>query len=219
MLSAVPAQPAAPEQPREEAFRHVVEDALQLDGPEALARIMQQYSGDTRALKAQVDGLAQEASEAAQNNRQYFTMLTQVENAASHKIRETARLAAETASLRSVFGELRRLADKAGGEPIPWEAVTAALALEPMEPSYVPATLAFLPSEQFRGGQFAAPAGDVTLVFTFIGWALIDHGPGAYGKVEPMFLVEDRALPRSVIEYERHVRFESYLPHLERMAS
>jgi hypothetical protein len=196
-----------------------MEDALTLSGPEAAARIMQLYCGDVRALQARVDGLAQEASEVASEKRRYFTMLQQVQTAASAKIWESARMTAETATYREMFGQLRSLTDRASGEPLPWESVAAVLAIEPMDPSYVPSTLAFLPSDQFRGGQFVShPVRDVTFVFTFIGWALIDHGPGAYGIVEPMFLVEDRALPKSVIEHERNVKLESYLPHLE-MAS
>jgi hypothetical protein len=213
MLSAVPAQSAPPVPGREEAFRHVVEDALQLAGPEACARIMQQYSADVRALTKRAEDLGQEASEVAQQKRQFFTMLQQVQTAASTKIWESAKMTAEVATFREMFAQMRTLADKAQGEDIPWEAVAAVLSTEPMDPSYAPATLAFLPSEQFRGGQFVShPVRDVTFVFTFIGWALIDHGPGAYGIVEPMFLVEDRALPRSVIEFERHVKLESYLP-------
>lgn len=220
MLSAVPTQSPAPRTlPREEAFRHVVEDALQLPGPEALARIMQQYAGDTRALEAHANGLAQEASESAQQKRRYFAMLTQVETGVSHHVREVARLCAEVATYREMFAQVRSLADRCNGEPLPWDQVAAALTIEPLDPAYTPTTIAFMPAEQFRGGQFDALAGDVTLVFTFIGWALVNHGPGAYGIVEPMFLVEDRALTRSVIEYERQVKFKGYLPHLERMSA
>lgn len=219
MLKSVPSpRPPVPGS-REEAFRRAVEDAIQLDGPEALARIMQLYVSDTRALTARIDGLAVEASDAAEEKRRHYTMLTQVQNAASQKIWETARLAAELATYREIVTLVREQADKAGGEPLAWESVAAALAIEPMEPAYCPATLAFIASDQFRGGQFVSLTGDVTFVFTFIGWALIDHGPGAYGVVEPMFLVSDRALPRSVIEMERSVKLESYLPHLERLAS
>jgi hypothetical protein len=191
-----------------------VEDALQLPGPEALARIMQIYSADTGSLIARIEGLVREASDSAGEKRRHWTMLTQVQVAASQKIWETAKMSADTATYREMFEQLRKLADRAGGEPLPWESVAAVLALEPLEPAYAPATLAFLASEQFRGGQFVSPAGDIT----FIGWALIDHGPGAYGIVEPMFLVEDRAMPRSVIEHERNVKLESYLPHLEQVA-
>jgi hypothetical protein len=196
-----------------------VEDALQLPGPEALARIMQQYAGDTRALTAQSEGHAQEASDAAQQKRRYFAMLTQVELAASHKVREMARMSAEVATYREMFQMVRTAADRANGEPLLWEDVAAALSMEPLEANYVPTTLAFLPDDHFRGGQFTAVAGDVTLVFTFVGWALIDHGPGALGIIEPMFLVEDRVYPRSAIEYERQVKFEAFLPQLERMSA
>lgn len=221
MLHAVPAQasPLHQSPPREEAFRRTVEDALQLDGPEALALIMRQYAGDTRALAARIDGLAVEASDAAEEKRRYFTMLQQVQLAASTKIWETAKISADLATYREMFQTVRSLADKVNGEPLPWESVAAALSIEPMEPAYQAAALAFLPSDQFRGGQFLShPQQDVTFVFTFIGWALIDHGPGALGIVEPMFLVEDRAMARSSIESERHVKLESFLPNLERAA-
>lgn len=222
MLHAVPAQPAhstpAPAH-REEAFRRATENALGLPGPQALDQIMRLYSADTRALIARAEGLAAEASSAAAEHRRHFSMLTQVQMAASHKLWETAKMASELATYREIVDTVRRLADRANGEPLLWADVAAALSVEPMEPAYTPVTLAFVPSDQFRGGQFVAePAGDVTFVFTFIGWALIDHGPGAYGIVEPMFLVEDRAMPRSVIEHERHVKMESFLPHLERVA-
>ncbi|MGW7281655.1 hypothetical protein ACWGIV_25830 [Streptomyces sp. NPDC054844] len=220
MLHAVPAQvaPSAPAQTREAAFIRIVEDALQLDGPDARSLIVRQYNGDTRALQARADGLTVEASELAEEKRRHWTMLMQLQMTASHKLWETAKMSAELSTYREMFGQVRRLADRANGEPIPWEDVAAALAIEPPEPAFLPTVLTFVPSDQYRGGQFIAEAQDVTFVFTFIGWALVDHGPRAYGMVEPMFLVEDRAMPKSVIEHERHVRLESYLPHLERVA-
>jgi hypothetical protein len=212
MLRAVPSQPTydAPI-PREEAFRRALEEALTLTGPDALARIMQLYTADTRALQAHVDGLAAENSDQAAEKRRYFNMLTQVQMAASHKLWEGAKMGAELATYREITDGVRRAADKANGEPIAWESIAATLAMEPMECYHRPVTLAFLPSEQFRGAQFTSEMRDVTFVFTFIGWALIDHGPGAYGVVEPMFLVEDRAMSRSVIESERHVTLETWL--------
>lgn len=215
MLHAVPAQrdPVA----RADAFRKSVEDAMGLDGPEALARIMQLYSADMYALNARVEGLSAEASEAAAEKRSYFTMLQQVQTAASQKLWEAAQMAAELSTYRDMFSSVRRLADRSGGDPIPWEGIAASLAIEPAEPCRPSAVLAFIASDQFRGGQFVAePGGDVTIVLTFIGWALVDHGPGAYGIIEPMFLVDNRALAKSAIEYERHVRLECFLPHLER---
>lgn len=225
MLHAVPAQSTPPSAPhpdhrdyREDAFKRAAEDALQLPGPDALAQIVRLYCADTRALSAKIDGLSAEASETAAERRRHFTMLTQVQMAASHKLWETAKVCAELATYREMAEQLRRLSNRADGEPILWEDVAAVLSVEPLEPAYVPVTLAFVPSDQFRGGQFVAATGDVTFVFTFIGWALIDHGPGAYGIVEPMFLVQDRAMPRSAIEHERHVQMEAFLPHLERAA-
>lgn len=218
MLHAVPSQPAAPTAPRAEAFRRAVEDALQLPGPEALAQIMKLHSGEVDALISRVEGLSREAADSAEEQRRHFAMLTQVQAAAAHKIWEVARMAAEVATYREMFGRVRSLADRANGEPLVWEDVHTALSMEPMEPAYVPAALAFIASGQFRGGQFVSELGDVTFVFTFVGWALIDHGPGAYGIVEPMFLVSDRAMAKSTIEHERHVRFERYLPHMERVA-
>lgn len=216
MLSAVPSQPMyTPVVPREEAFRRAAEEALQLSGPEALAQIMKLYTADTRGLLARAEGHELEASALAEDKRRYFTMLEHVQAAASNKLRETSAMAAELATYREIFGQIRSLADKAAGEPLEWESVAAALSAEPMAPVFQTTTLAFQPSEQFRGGQFIShPTPDVTFVFTFIGWALVDHGPGAYGIIEPMFLVQDRAMPRSVIEYERHVKFEAYLPHI-----
>ncbi|MFE0812660.1 hypothetical protein ACFW34_35085 [Streptomyces sp. NPDC058848] len=220
MLHAVPAQPSpAPQAPREAAFRRAVEGALQLDGADALTEIMRLYHADTHALQARADGLSVEASEMAEEKRRHWTMLTQLQAAASHKLWEGAKMSAEIATYREMFGTVRRLADRAAGEPIPWEDVAAALAIEPLEPAHAPVALTFVPDDKYRGGQFVAePTRDVTFVFTFIGWSLIDHGPGAYGILEPMFLVEDRAMARSAIEAERHVRLESYLPHLERVA-
>lgn len=221
MLHAVPNQPAhesAAPLSREEAFRRSVEDAVQLPGPDAVARIMQLYTGDTRALHAHIDGLQAEASEAASQKRQYYTMLTQLQMTASQKLWEGAKLAAELATYREIVDGVRRAADRSGGEPIAWEPVAAALATEPAEAAPRSVTLAFLPSEQFRGAVFVSDHGDVTFVFTFIGWSLIDHGPGAYGIIEPMFLVEDRALCRSTIEWERHVKMENFLPQLAHAA-
>lgn len=218
MLRSVPQQATTPRIPREDAFRHAVEDALTMTGPEALARIMQLYAADTRALQHHIEGLQAEASDHATEKRRYYTMLTQVQMAASHKLWEAAKMGAELGTYREIVDNIRRQADKANGEPLAWESVAAALAVEPLEPVFSPVTLSFIPSEQFRGAQFTSELGDVTFVFTFIGWALVDHGPGAWGSVEPMFLVGDKAMPKSSVEVERHVKFETYLPAMERVA-
>lgn len=216
MLHAVPAQGPAPES-QQSAFSRAVADALTLDGPEAHAQIVRLHNGEVAALKARVDGLTQEASAVADEHRRHFTMLTQLQATAAHKLWEVASMSAELATYREMFGRLRSLADRAG-DTLDTTDVRAVLATEPLDPVYSPTALAFVPGDQFRGGQFVALAGDVTFVFTFVGWALIDHGPGAYGVVEPMFLVDDRAMAKSTIEHERHVKFERYLPHLERVA-
>ena len=217
MLHAVPAQGSGPESPRQSAFSRAVADALTLDGTEAHAQIVRLHQGEVDALQARVEGLSQEASAVADEHRRHFTMLTQLQATAAHKLWEVASMSAELATYREMFSRVRSLADRADDTMDATE-VRAALAMEPLEPAYTPTALAFIASGQFRGGQFVAHTGDVTFVFTFVGWSLIDHGPGAYGVVEPMFLVDDRVMAKSTIEHERHVRFERYLPHLERAA-
>lgn len=219
MLTAVPAQsqPVSSASHREEAFRRAVEDALtSLSGQEAVDQIVRLYVGDTRALTSRSEGSAREASVAARDSRRHWEMLLQVQTAASQGIWERAKLSAEVATFRSMFDTVRQMADRADGQSIDPADLSAALSIEPMPSVHPAVTVAFLPSNQFRGGQFlSTPEGDVTFVFTFVGWALIDHGPGALGCVEPMFLVEDRALSRSTIEHERRVRLERFLPSLE----
>lgn len=219
MLSAVPVQTSPPRSAREEAFRRHVEGALaSLAGPDAVSTIMQAYSADLHALSARADGSLREASDAAQKLRMHHQMLLQVQTAASQGIWERAKISAELATYKGIVDHVRHMADRADGTGIAPENISAALSVEPIESVHPSVTVAFVASDQFRGGQFVStPEGDVTFVFTFIGWALVDHGPGALGCVEPMFLVEDRALPRSVIEHERFCRLEHYLPNLEPM--
>lgn len=218
MLSAVPAQ-ASPisVSHREAAFRRSVQDAVtSLDGPDAVDQIVRLYVADTSALTSRAEGAAREASEAARDLRRHWEMLLQVQTAASHGIWERAKLSAELATFRTMYESIRQLADRADGQPVDAVALAAALAIEPMQSVHPAVMVAFVASDQFRGGQFLShPEPDVTFVFTFIGWALVDHGPGALGCVEPVFLVEDRALSRSTIEHERHCRLERFLPNLE----
>ena len=223
MLHSVPAQSSAPHpgaHPRAAAFQRAVEAALPEPGPDALAAIMRQYLADTQAMESRIAGLTAEASAMASERRRQHVMMQQVQMAAATKVWEGARMGAELATYREMIGELLVLADKAAeGGTIERQALVDVLNMEPMEAVHTPLALAFLPDDKFRGGQFTSePSRDVTFVFTFIGWALIDHGPGAYGIVEPMFLVDDKAMAKSSIEHERHVRLEQLLPAFQRAA-
>jgi hypothetical protein len=201
---------------RENAFHRAITDALsRLSGADAVTEIMRLYAADTQALMARADGAAHEASEAARASRRHYDMLLQVQNAASQGIWDRAKLSAELSAYKGLYDRLKHMADVSDGAPIPSEDLAAALTPEPVASVHPAVTVAFVASGQFRGGQFLSPEGDVTFVFTFIGWALVDHGPGALGCVEPMFLVGDRALPRSVIEHERRCKLETFLPNLE----
>lgn len=218
MLSSVPAQTLpAPASHREGAFRRAVTDALaSLTGPDALEQITRLYQADTSALSARAEGAAREASETAQASRRHFDMLLQVQTAASQGIWERAKLSAELATYRTMFETVRHIADRSDGEAVEAATLQAALSIEPMDSVHPAVTVAFVASSQFRGGQFISqPEADVTFVFTFIGWALVDHGPGALGIVEPMFIVQDRVLPRSVIEHEHRCKLEHFLPNLQ----
>jgi hypothetical protein len=211
MLTAVPAQ-LAPQDHREAAFERAAKDALaDLGGTEAVAHILRLYRADTAALHAHICGVEREASEAARSERRHWDMLMQIQAGVSQGIFERAGMGAEVATLREMFGAIREIVYRAGGGTLDSSAVAAVLALEPLEPVHQPVVTAFSPSEQYRGGQFRSTDGTVTRVFTFIGWALVDHGLGALGSLEPMFLVSDRAMPKSAIEAELPVTMERLL--------
>lgn len=217
-LQAVPAQGdgQAPMRrgQRQAAFRsHTERSIAELSGDDALSAIMQAYTADMAAHEAHIEGLNRETTQSLAQCRMYWDMLQQVQTAASHGLHERATLSAELSTYRGLVELVRQHIERADGVPIMPETLAAALSAEPITPPVrQPVTTAFVASERFRGGQFVSqPVPDVTFVFTFIGWALVDHGPGAHGSLEPMFLVNDRAMPRSAIEGERHVRLECYL--------
>lgn len=218
-LSAVPNQAGPPPHPREVAFRHLVEESLErLKGSEAVDQITRQYRGDVDALRAQVDTGAAEATQFASQSRMHYDMLTQVQIAASHGLWERAALSSELSGLKNVIGEIISILDRTNGDQADTVLLRKALSKAPEETVHRSTVLAVYPDRIFRGAVFKSLAGDVTMTYPFCGWALVDHGPGAIGSIEPMFIVQDRALPRSSVETEFRLKFETYLQHAYRSA-
>lgn len=219
MLTAVPPQ-LAPAESRDTAFERAVTEAITtLNGPDAAAHILRLYRADTAALTAHMNGAVREASAAASDARRHWDMLTQLQAIVSQGLYDRASMAAETSTLREIYAALRDLVHRASGGRLDSTAVAQILSVEPFEPVRVPTVLGFLPSDQYRGGEFRAIEEDVTFVFTFIGWALVDHGPGAHGSLEQMFIVADRAMPRSAVEGERRLTLERMLTNAELAAA
>lgn len=219
LLTAVPAQLTPPDA-RTAAFARAVRDAItELTPDEAVALITKLHAADTDALHAHIAGAERAASEAAGNERRHWDMLMQVQHGVSQTTFQQAAQTAEIATLREIFAGIGKAVHNSRNGVLEAGKVAALLALEPLEPVHVPSVAAFVPSEQYRGGQFRSEDGDDTFVFTFIGWALVDHGPGALGSLEPMFLVSDRAMPRSAVEGERDVTLEGLLPNTDPVRS
>lgn len=218
MLSAVPTQkpsevPPLPARPgRVDAFVHRVQDAIEnLSGTEAVDQITRLYEADVNALTAQANTCAHESTTAAASMRMQFDMLQQVHTVASQRLAQLAEATAEVAQYRDIVAAVRSLTERADGKPIDPTVIASKLATTPVGPIHIPTTTAFVSSGLFRGGRFVGTDG-VWMAFTFIGWALIDYGPGAQGQVEPVFLVNNRAMSKSLIEEQHRVTFDRYLP-------
>ncbi|WP_371591254.1 hypothetical protein [Streptomyces sp. NBC_00470] len=185
-----------------------------LDGPAATAEIVKLYRADTNALQAHVGTAVAEASQAAATSRMYYDMLQNVQVTASHGIWERASMAAELSTYKNMYEQLRFIVDRVDSGAVDVTTVRAVLATEPSAPVRMPVVTAVYPARDWRAGMFKAPEGDVTFVFPFAGYALVDHGPGSLGSIEPMFIVRDRVLPKSMVQVEHHVLMEHLLPHV-----
>lgn len=213
-LSAVPSTRRSPmAQQREATFRTRVSDAVShLSGEAAVEEIVRLYVADTGSLEARLADANVEASTASQESRQRYEMMQHAHSAASQGLLTLATQAAEISACRGALGHLRHMVERADGGSVPVENLLATLSVEPPAPVYVPTITAFTPSARFRSGTFASASGDVLFNFVFVGYALVDHGPGAAGILEPVFLLGSRALPLSMIEHERRVKLKQMLP-------
>lgn len=186
---------------------------------DALGEIVQLHESYVQHLDNRLYVAESEASAAAAESRTRHTMLTQVHEAAAQSMWDTARAAAEASACREVIEHVRMIAQRAMDGSSPHATVGAgkimeAVSHEPVKPVHQAHITAFVPSSRFRAGQFSTVPGDVTLVFTFIGHALVDHGPGTHGTLESVFLVDDQAMIQSRIEAERDVNLDCLLPSL-----
>lgn len=199
----------APIAVREEQFRRHAEHALaNLSGPDAVEAVVQLYRADTGALNARLEALVMESTNCARDARQQHAMLEQAHGHAARVGWTNATMAAEIAGLRHIVEQTRALISVADDEKIAVMDLAAVLATEPLAPVHLPSIIAFLPSERWRSGTFVTHDRAVTLSYVFVGYGLVDYGPGRRGLIEPMFLVEDRVLPKSVVENERSVELE-----------
>lgn len=198
-------------------FRERVEQALGsgMAGPELAKVITDYYAADTAALEARAYGAAREASESADAARTATQLAQQLHGTAAHKMWETARVCAQLSHYATIIERVRSLIERSDGHRVDVPLLMSAVTHEPPEPVYQPTVTAFTPDSQYRAGEFASPDGSETCTFPFVGWALVDHGPGAYGVTEPMFLVGDKVLPKSAVQADRNLRFTELLPRLD----
>lgn len=213
-LTAVPTPRRSPTQlHREDQFRRRVEDAIgSMGGDDAVAEIVRLYIADTGAMEARMQDAQTEASTASRDARSRYDMLQQCHGIASQGILRQAALTAEVSACRSALEQVQAMAQRADGIPVQPEQILAAVAVQPPRPVFIPTVFGFSASARFRAGHFVADAQDVHFHFTFLGYALVDHGPGAAGIIEPVFLVGDRSLPLSMVEGERRVKLREMLP-------
>jgi len=202
------------------AFQDAVEHILNTNSAaDALSEIVRLHQDATRGLESRLYVAESEATAAAAESRTRHTMLMQLHETAAHLLWGQARATAETGAAREVIEHVRMIAQRALSGSSLHATVGAgkildALSHEPATPVHQPHITAFTPSDRFRAGQFSTAAGDITLVFTFIGYALVDHGPGTHGTLESVFLVDDQAMVQSRIEAERDVNLDGLLPSL-----
>lgn len=196
-----------------DAFRAHAQHAVEsMSGPDAVEAIVQLYRSEAGAHDARVDAAGREASAAAGDARQQHAMLEQTHRVAAHGVWAHARISAELSGCRTALERLRRLAEQSDTGTVGVPEMLAELSMEPDAPVYQPTILAFHPDARFRAGVFASHDRSETLTLTFIGYALVDYGPGAQGCIESVFLVGDRALPRGVVQAEKALQFERLLP-------
>lgn len=201
-------------------FRRRAYEAIStLSGPEAVEEIMRLYTADTGALDAKLADLQVEATTAAQDARSRYDMLQHAHASASTGLLHQARQAAEISALRGMVEHIEHMVNRAENGTLPAANLLGALSVAPPAPVYVPTVTGFSASDRFRAGLFVTAGEDVRFTFPFLGYALVDHGPGAAGIIETMFLVDNRTLSQSMIENERPVRLKRMLPSAELSAA
>lgn len=204
---------------RDQFRRRATEAVSNLSGPEAVEEIVRLYTADTDALQAQLADTQTEATTAAQDARSRYDMLQQCHAAASRGLLTQAQQAAELSACRGVLDHLEHMVQRAQGGSVPVANLLGALSVKPAAPVYTATVTGFAASERYRSGLFVSHGGDVRFTFPFLGYALVDHGPGAAGVIETVFLVDQRALSQSMIENERPVKLRRMLPSAELRAA
>lgn len=219
-LSAVPGARGVPRADHlTEQFRRRAAEVLQRGGPEAVDQLVSAYLADVGALRATLEAAQVEASTAAADARSRYDMLQQAHASASQTLLHVAQQAAEVSACRGALERVRRATEAAVDGVVASVDVLAALTVEPGRPVYTPTMTAFTPDSRFRAGYFEAEGGGVFFTFPFAGFGLVDHGPGAAGILETVFLVGPRLLPQSTVEAERLARLKRMLPAVTPLAA
>lgn len=174
-------------------------------GPAAVDAIVGAFAADVEALEAHARGSAQSAAAAMAQRRTGDDMMTYMHHMLSAEITRNARLEAYSNQLRAIVDLTRAAVVKARvGEDdehaaaVPCADLDAILDRPVDRPEFTPVVVAFVPSVQFTTGQFRADDGAVVAAYPFAGWsAVVRQGAAESRRLEPTFLVDDRALPES----------------------
>lgn len=202
--------------PRTQQFRNHAAQAISTQsGSDAVEAVTHLYVQDISALESRLAGAETEASGMAHEARRIHAMMEQMHQTAARGLWTGARQAAEVSGLRECVEHARRVCNMTEDGTTRAVDVLAALSAEPPQPVHPPTILAVVTDQRFRGGSFTSSDRETMIIYPFIGYALVDYGPGAQSLMEPLFLVEDRALPKAVIEGELSMTLESLLPTYE----
>lgn len=203
-----------------EQFRRRVVKALEeQNGAAAAEDIVKLHMATVSSLETRRAQSEQEASTSAAEARTRYTMMQQAHASVSNALLHIATQSAEVSTLRSMLEHVRHMAERADNGMIPQENVLGSLTTLPVSPVHVPSVTAFTPSQDFRSGFFQSSDGAVQITLPFLGYSLVDYGPGAAGIIEATFLSEIRGLPHSMIERETGMRLQRMLPSLHQVSA
>jgi hypothetical protein len=199
-------------------FRARARDLIEGEaGPEALA-------GIATAHRADVDRLAIRAHAAEAENRITLSRLRTADDISralhgylTSEIIRGVRVAAHVEQYRRQLDRVRaavtnaRVGDGGEGGAVAVADLDAILAEPTEHPEQLSTVVAFVPEPaRDRSGHFTSDDGAVTHGYPLVGWSLVVHPAPATEprRLEPTFLVEDRALPESTLRttYGLHLR-------------
>lgn len=209
-LTAVPAASSQLRQGEEQFRRHVQKTLEAQSGTDATEDIVKMHMSMVGSLFARADASAAEATTMAADARSRYDMLQQAHNNASRQLAYVAEQAAEISALRGLVDHIRHMAERADNGMVPQANILGALVVTPPIPARPATVTAFVTDHHWRSGLFESP--DATVTLPFVGYSLVDYGPGAAGIIETTFLMNTRTLPHSAIQTETGMTLTKMLP-------